>query len=173
MAKEIWKPVSGLDGFYEVSNLGRVRSLPRMVTLSNGVVCRKQGYVLTPFYARGQGAPRVRVQNGGSIVSRRLCDVVAEAFLGPLPDGKELVFVDGDFNNCRLSNLRYCKAETIGKAAVVAMPANDRRARLPERDVKIIRAIAPVMKYADIAALFGTSMSNVSVIVTGKSWQNV
>lgn len=31
MAREIWKPVVGYEGFYEVSNLGRVRSLARIV----------------------------------------------------------------------------------------------------------------------------------------------
>ena len=29
MQTEIWKPISGYNGYYEVSNLGRVRSLER------------------------------------------------------------------------------------------------------------------------------------------------
>ena len=29
--EEIWKPVKGYEGFYEVSNLGRIRSLDRTV----------------------------------------------------------------------------------------------------------------------------------------------
>ena len=33
---EIWKPISGYEGFYEVSNLGRIRSLERIVECSDG-----------------------------------------------------------------------------------------------------------------------------------------
>ena len=29
--EEVWKPIEGYDGLYEVSNLGRVRSLDRVV----------------------------------------------------------------------------------------------------------------------------------------------
>ena len=32
MNKEIWKDIKGYEGFYQVSNLGRVRSLPRPQT---------------------------------------------------------------------------------------------------------------------------------------------
>jgi hypothetical protein len=36
MAKEIWKPVVGLENSYRVSNLGRVKSINRMVAASQG-----------------------------------------------------------------------------------------------------------------------------------------
>ena len=34
--KEIWKPIKGYEGLYEVSNLGRVRSLDREIIYKNG-----------------------------------------------------------------------------------------------------------------------------------------
>ena len=37
MNKEIWKAVKGYEGLYEVSNLGRVKSLERIVERSNGI----------------------------------------------------------------------------------------------------------------------------------------
>ena len=39
---EIWKPIVGYEGLYEVSNKGRVRSLPRMTHLLQGVSFKKQ-----------------------------------------------------------------------------------------------------------------------------------
>ena len=36
MSKEIWKPISGYEGLYEVSNKGQIRSIPRLVHYSAG-----------------------------------------------------------------------------------------------------------------------------------------
>lgn len=36
LESEIWKDISGYDGFYQVSNLGRVKSLDRTIVRSNG-----------------------------------------------------------------------------------------------------------------------------------------
>lgn len=33
--KEIWKPISGFEGLYEVSNMGNVRSVDRIVKRGN------------------------------------------------------------------------------------------------------------------------------------------
>jgi hypothetical protein len=45
---EIWKPVVGYEGLYEVSNLGRVKSLPRNGTTKTGTIlsdsCNGNGY---------------------------------------------------------------------------------------------------------------------------------
>lgn len=50
--KEIWKPVKGYTGFYEVSNLGNVRSLSRIITVmypGRGIMKRhKNGRILKP-----------------------------------------------------------------------------------------------------------------------------
>lgn len=36
MAGEIWKDIEGYEGLYQVSNLGRVKSIERIVSKSNG-----------------------------------------------------------------------------------------------------------------------------------------
>ena len=43
MNQEIWKPVVGFEGAYEVSNLGNVRSVNRTVVSSNGVKKHMKG----------------------------------------------------------------------------------------------------------------------------------
>ena len=44
--KEIWKPIKGYEGLYEVSNLGRVRSLDREIMCSNGAKHTHKGKIL-------------------------------------------------------------------------------------------------------------------------------
>lgn len=99
---EEWRPVVGYEGAYEVSNLGRVRSLPRVVMRgANG-----------PLPVRGRILKQVRSQEvyrqvgiGGR--PRRVHHLVAEAFIGPRPPGLEICHNNGDGADNRASNLRY------------------------------------------------------------------
>ena len=50
MTEEIWKPISGYEGIYEVSNLGRVRSCDRFVVYNNGRKHKRKGKVLSQSY---------------------------------------------------------------------------------------------------------------------------
>ena len=43
MEEEIWKPIKDFEGYYEVSNIGRVRSLDREIYNSLGKCLRKGG----------------------------------------------------------------------------------------------------------------------------------
>ena len=47
--KELWKPVVGHEGLYEVSSHGNVRSLDRFITNKNGVKKRRKGQPLKPI----------------------------------------------------------------------------------------------------------------------------
>lgn len=47
------------------------------------------------------------VRPSGKVESRRVHELVAEAFNGPTPDGLEVFHLDGDLTNNRLENLSY------------------------------------------------------------------
>lgn len=46
--KEVWKDVKRFEGLYQVSNLGRIKSLNRVETMCNGKVRFRHERVLTP-----------------------------------------------------------------------------------------------------------------------------
>ena len=48
--EEIWKTIEGFEGLYEVSNLGRVRSLDRVRKAGYGSTANIKGKILTPQY---------------------------------------------------------------------------------------------------------------------------
>jgi hypothetical protein len=103
---ELWKPVVGHPD-YEVSSLGRVRSLSREWTQANRYggehTHRKLGRVLRPGIA-SNGYPTVVLGRGNS---RTVHSLVTEAFLGPTPAGQEVRHQDGNRTNPRLDNLCY------------------------------------------------------------------
>lgn len=100
---EKWKPVVGYEGAYEVSDLGRVRSVDRQVW--NGRVWHsKSGRTLSVF--RGNYS-KVRLKVNGDAKTRNVHTLVAEAFIGERPDGLEVCHGNGDPHDNRASNLRY------------------------------------------------------------------
>lgn len=103
---ERWAPVVGLEMFYEVSDLGRVRALPRVRVCKNGVIKRYRGKILAP----GVDSNRLLVHLYGADgrgVTRKVHQLVLEAFVGPRPPGMEGCHADDDFTNNRLTNLRW------------------------------------------------------------------
>ena len=47
MESEVWKDVKGYEGYYQVSNMGRVKSMRVLKTPKNGVKCRKNAFLST------------------------------------------------------------------------------------------------------------------------------
>ena len=103
---ERWKPVTGHEGIYEVSNHGRVRSVDRTVTRSDGQVHQLKGNILrTPLNKYGYPCVNLCIQ--GKQQKRHVHALVAEAFIGTRPDGVDVCHSDGDPANNHVDNLRY------------------------------------------------------------------
>lgn len=105
---EEWKDVPGAEGKYQVSNLGRVRSLDQewlqRSKLGNLHPHKKKGKVLRPGR---MPSGHLSVSLGKALGSRTVHSLVMLAFVGPPPDGMEICHGDGDPSNNRLTNLRY------------------------------------------------------------------
>jgi hypothetical protein len=102
---ELWKPVLHYEEQYEVSNLGRIRSIERMVVNKSGL--RTVPYkILSPF-VNEVGYQLVILYNGNKQKAVRVHRLVATAFV-PNPDGKrEVNHNDGDKLNNAASNLGW------------------------------------------------------------------
>lgn len=99
---ENWKPVVGYELLYEVSDLGNVRSLDRQL----GDGSRRAGRTLRPGRHTG-GYALVALSRGGEERTRYVHRLVAEAWIGPQPDGQEVCHQDGDPWHNAASNLRW------------------------------------------------------------------
>lgn len=103
MSAEEWRPVVGYEGAHEVSNLGRVRGVPRVIIRSNGVPQTIPGRILRPFPSH-TGHLRMRVTGGKDVAVHR---AVLLAFVGPPPEGYEACHINGNPADNRLENLRW------------------------------------------------------------------
>lgn len=100
---EIWKPVVGLEGIYEISNLGNVKSIDRITIGINGIKQHRKGKMLSFHYNR-KGYKRVQLGKYGVKVVHQL---VAKAFI-PNPENKPQVnHIDGNKENNSSDNLEW------------------------------------------------------------------
>ena len=106
MTDEIWKPISGYEGIYEVSNLGRVRSCDRFVVYNNGRKHKRKGKVLSQSYD-AQKYYKVGLCKNGKQKNFSVHRLVAQAFI-PNPGNKEQVnHKDETRTNNRVENLEW------------------------------------------------------------------
>ena len=95
---EIWKDIIGYEGIYQVSNLGRVKSLNYNHT--NKTQLLKQGKDSSGYFV-------VSLYLSGNKTTKKVHQLVAIAFLNHVPCGFELVINHKDLNrlNNRANNL--------------------------------------------------------------------
>lgn len=104
---EQWLPILGWEGLYDASDLGRIRSVERMVRSHHESMRRVRARILKQSPDHG-GYPSVGLNRAGRRVTKKVANLVALAFLGPRPfPGAAVCHNDGDQTNSRLSNLRY------------------------------------------------------------------
>lgn len=99
---ELWSAIPRHPG-YLASNLGRIRSVDRVIHCRNGAQQRWPGRLLT-IYARS-GSGRRTVSCGGT--TRLVHQLVLEAFVGPRPSGMEGCHRNDNPSDNALSNLRW------------------------------------------------------------------
>lgn len=115
--EEIWKPVEGFEGCYEVSNTGRVRSLDREVILHGKREGEKRiykGRELSPLNVHDH--MNIHLLRGGVRTSVSLGKLVAIHFLdGFKESGRNQVrHKDGNPANCSVDNLFFVPVDNDG-----------------------------------------------------------
>lgn len=104
--EEVWRPISAWEGYYEVSNYGRVRSCDRLVQHAKGGMALKSGRVLKPKMD-GKGYPFVGLYRASKGKQERVHRLVAGAFIPNLLGLPHVNHLDGNKSNAHVKNLEW------------------------------------------------------------------
>lgn len=108
---EVWKDITGYEGCYQVSNLGRVRSVPRCDTVvySTGTVWhRKRKGLIIKQQNHRKGYKLVNLYKNGIGVTHFVHRLVASEFISNPSDLPQVNHQDGNKNNNAVDNLEWC-----------------------------------------------------------------
>jgi len=176
---ERWRPCPGWEGFYEVSDQGRVRSLDRVVVDQNGRRMAYAGRLIAPRINRKTGYTAVVLARPGVRLTRTIHVLVALAWLGPRPDGMEVRHgVNGKLDNS-LANLCYGTPKQNGedqiRDGVSGRGEKNGNAKLSELQVRVARrACSPTGRpkglLAALAREWDVNGQTLSDAISGRNW---
>ena len=148
--EEIWKPVTGYEGLYEVSNLGRVKSVERWVKRSDG----HKNHILERIikvFPQNSGYLQVGLHKNGAVEQFLVHRLVAETFI-PNPENhpqvnhkdetkeNNTVFVkeDGTVDQER-SNLEWCDQSYNNNYGTIKERWGAKRKNRPDMSKKVLQ----------------------------------
>lgn len=159
--KEVWKDIPGYEGFYQASDMGRVRSLDRVSFChkGNGHDMKFKGRILSPCPDK-DGYERVILAKRGKNKYTNVHRLVAAAFLENKHNYPVVNHLNEIKNDNRASNLEWC---SIGYNNVY----NDRAKKANVKNYKPVRATnvktGEKMDFESIskAGTFGFRLTNI------------
>ncbi len=172
--EEIWKDIDGLNGWYQISTFGRLRSVDRVMIDRDGYSSRYKGQI------------RRNAINANKYVVNSIRDKtyfihvqVAKAFI-PNPENKpEVNHLDGDKSNCHVSNLAWAtRLENIAHAfktglIVPAVGENQSNTVLTDEVVKYIMTQKDKGTRELARELKMKSHTTISAVRLGKTWNHI
>ncbi len=179
LPNEYWAYVDGYNGIYMVSNLGRVKSMPRKIIKGKRTYYTSE-LVVSACYNKGY--KQVALSNGVNKKSHRVHVLVACAFI-PNPQNKPNVnHKNGIKDDNKIENLEWnTQKENVNHAFannLVRIPKGSQKvaAKLKESQVWDIRERFKnnnKEEYENVAREYGVSGTCIKYIVINKTWKHV
>ena len=160
--KEIWKDIPNYEGMYQVSNLGRIKSLKFGKEKIIKLDLDSKGYL------------RVRLSNNNISERKKVHRLVMLVFMGS--SDLQVNHKNGIKSDNRLENLEYCTAsENVRHAFKIGLNKNAGRNpyKLTEADAKRIKHKLNHLTQAEVANIYNVSQMLISKIRSGKAWRHI
>lgn len=171
--KEVWADITGYEGFYQVSNLGRVKHL------ANGIKCNRERFLVG--INQGCGYLAVGLSKGGVKKMFLIHRLVAAAFFGDHP-GLSVNHKNGNKHNNRIDNLEYMTlAENNRHARKNGLAGNAIGERVGTAKLTGVKAAEIKRKLkatgganiGSIAKEYGVTYGTIHAIFKNRTWRHV
>jgi hypothetical protein len=176
MQQEIWKNIKGYEGKYQVSSIGRVKSLQRISTFNNSKGLKKEIIIKT---WNDEGYIRVKLSNNSVEKTYRVHRLVANEFLENPFNKSQVNHKNGIKTDNSVENLEWV---TNSENSIHAFENNLRKSplgsnhvnsKLNEQKVLEIRKIGRSKSLKEIADIYYVDKSLISLILRNKAWKHV
>ena len=179
MLTEVWEDIPNYEGFYQVSDVGRVRSMDRVITDRDGIMRKYKGRVLKPSIIHS-GYEQVRLCNDGGCNAKKVHRLVLETFEPHVNMGDlDVNHIDGNKLNNRLTNLEWLtRRDNVLHAYDIGLlnSVGERNpsAKLSKVDIlEILERLDTGELQKNIASDYGVGLATISNINTGYTWKSV
>ena len=181
---EIWKDVKDYEGLYQVSNLGNVKSLDRIVETKNRGSYLRKGKIQKKS-VNSFGYETVGFTVNGKTKIYRVHRLVALSFIENLENKPQINHIDGNKTNNNVNNLEWCtpsENQTHSVSTGLSNPSypvlkgsKNGRSLLTEEQVVEIRTKYIPYKYSakKLALEYNVSESCITHILNNTSWKNI
>ncbi len=164
---EVWKPVVGYEGLYEVSSIGRVKSLSKKWVSGTGRICLHDGMIMSVTKSP-EGYPQLRLRKDKVATTHRVHRLVAEAFiLNPL-QYRCVNHIDSNRENNAVENLEWATHQTNRIHALTIGYAkrgdNNPLTKLKDADILFIALESEGKSNRHLAQQYGVSEGLISMI---------
>jgi len=172
---EVWKDIEGFEGMYQVSSLGRIKSLERTVKGKWKTDTIYHELIRKPSTCKPYNI--VRLSKNGKSFYKTVHRLVAMAFLPNIEEKPEVNHIDGNKKNNLLSNLEWV---TRSENCVHYMKLGTRNTAKGEKHLKSILTAkqAEEIKYGDdpiaeLAKKFGIAYQTAWAVRNGRTWKHI
>lgn len=170
---EVWRDIKDYDGLYQVSSMGRVKTLERIVNTQFGYRHHKEQII--SFYFDKDGYCRVTLCKNGKDTHALIHRLVCNAFVGNPNNLPEVNHINGVKDDNRIENLEWCTRSENEQHAYDTGLAKGQKGHLRPmaKPIRLIHSITnEVLRFgciADCARFFKGKQKNLEAAIRSRA----